>query len=207
MLPRLIFTVSVLTLLAAAGCAANLDDKLGSASERCHVDDDCQEGLVCDRGLCGGGAGNNGRNNGENNGDAEIEDLCKEVCEYVEECTGAIDEECTWGCVDQLLEAPRDVALDLLYCLLDLSCRELQNGGEQCFEVDLAERAQFCEDVSKFVADEFCPRQGVGEEMYELCIDAAQWHDDENFWQLEECLGTDECSDILECTYDWYENG
>ena len=150
---------------------------------------------------------NNGQNNGFNNPLPEIEDLCKDVCEYFAECTGEFEDGCAGDCFEQLSQLPADTAAELLYCLLDSSCRDIRNGSaDQCFGGSgVSEREQYCEDVSKYVADEVCPRQGVGEELYGYCTEAAQWHDDQQFWRLEECLNSDDCNQILECVYEWYE--
>ena len=234
MFSRLTFALALIALAGLLGCSAGLDAKLGGQNERCYVDDDCQTGLICDRGQCtgGDGPGNNGRNNGSNNGQnngrnngqnngfnngqnngfnngEDIEQLCYEVCDYFGECTGEWDDECGADCYDQLTNFPEDQAYDLLYCLLDASCNDIRNGAvEECLDMApiVDERQPYCEDLSKFVSEEICPRQGIGEEMYEFCTDAAQWHSDDNFWRLEECL-QEGCDDILECVYDWYERG
>ena len=225
----------VVLLCAAAGCSANLEDKLGDEGELCTSDNDCRFEFVCDQSLCISPEDINPDPTPASNPDPPnpepgiepdpepdfvepepprpnppIEDICSEICERLEDCgfSDGNNRECEIGCSSDL-RGREDEAL----CMLELDCDDLPRAGELCFDGDFNNNNGGGETIERcFTAcdrlsncDEFSDR--CGDRLAEEVIDACfdLCDDDPNLRSQIAQVADLPCDTLVEVFIDGFE--
>jgi hypothetical protein len=227
-----------LLCVPALACAPGSGSKLGAQGEICYQDDDCRPSLLCERNLCvssdgddnsgnnggsnngGNNAGNNGFNNSFNNAglnNVVTSPTCETTCAHLDACRLTDPDSCVAECRDSLDNLPDRLAQDVLACIEDQSCDELQAGGaEGCVEgsipddpdpgnnldpIELEKRYAFCDEFSRNSVGA-CPE--VYEYVVNVCFDRAEQYDEQRFYELQNCFN-DVCEAVYDCTKEWGE--
>jgi hypothetical protein len=221
------------TILVLSGCSASLEDKLGAESEPCNSDNDCRFEFICNQGLCvdpddvdpapdsqtpdmSPGVEPDQEPDFEPDQEPDfepdqepdfepdpdpppIEEICTDVCDLLEECDFGGGRECIQGCTRDL-RGREDQAL----CLLELSCDELINADQFCFDEDFNNDDEdvvencfnACDRLSQ--CDELSDRCGrdLSEEVVDSCFEICE--DDPGLRRQVAQVSDFPCDDLTE---------
>ena len=159
---------------------------------------------------------NNDLNNFNNNVNNDIiEDrlsACKDLCDVIGECFGQFDDDCPEQCFNELERLGDEEFAELYSCFQEASCNQIEQclgevpppGPDPSPVPNPDDRYAYCDELA-FYAEDACGG-GVYDLALELCNDAAERLDDERFYEIEFCLGADDCSELLECAQDVWSN-
>ena len=146
MFHRFLLSVSLLGVLALAGCGADDASRLGAEGESCFDDLDCREPLFCSSAVCTGSSSgtsngstsetSNGSTTSTSNGDTNNGFIgCGAICDVLVDCLdGDLDpDECNSGCQVSVSEWTDDEVEDFTECVFESSCPEIIEGQlENC---------------------------------------------------------------------------